>query len=751
MTHPPDRSRTLAADRGHDSPAGDRLDSWKEIAAFLQRDVRTVQRWEKHAGLPVHRHAETRLRTAFAYRSELEAWWRTQPPAMADDVPGANPVDSLAGAPTTPRPAVARHRVVIGVGAALVVLTSILIAVAGKVLSIDRPTTAVTVSAPVSVLLTRFDDEAGEPGLAAMVEEIVARELGRQRDVDAVAPARIRRTLRLMRHDAERPITSALGRELAVRDGQIPLVVTGKVHKLHSRYFADLEAIGPRDGRVRVSVERHGDTAAELLASVTDESPAFAAALLAAARTDTTPREALEPVTTASLPALRLYSAAVQAGHRRQWRASELLARRATTSDPQFAAAHAWVAWAMRQQGHPAPACVEVSSRGLELSPGLTDRENYLIAAIHHAISGDLPAAIAAHEALRGLHPTDRLALDMLIAAYSRAGRVKDAVDLSVLRAETDPQDFYANVRAAHALMVWHTDPKRALPFLTRAQELASRSTDEDRPTWAAWLTGLPVFQQWLVGPNGQALATLNELQKTLDGRLGRERDAYATMVGFSYLGFGQIRESTRALRHAASPVRQLNLAMQALALGDESESEARQFLLQVRQHSTVRPALFARAGLVEEAELGLVGLPPSEHAEGVTEVTRGLIAARRGQVDTAIPRLRRGMELLRFSGEIEYFFAAEALARIRMQAGDTERAVQLLSDTVAQRARTYGATPWAGAYWLKLQQTLTEYHQQRAGVAEAQRLQTEIDAAFRSADADHPFRKRGTSTALTK
>jgi hypothetical protein len=35
------------------SSAADRLDSWKEIAAHLKRDVRTVQRWEKEHGLPV--------------------------------------------------------------------------------------------------------------------------------------------------------------------------------------------------------------------------------------------------------------------------------------------------------------------------------------------------------------------------------------------------------------------------------------------------------------------------------------------------------------------------------------------------------------------------------------------------------------------------------------------------------------------------------------------------------------------------
>ena len=35
--------------------ASDRLDSWKEIARYLNRDVRTVQRWEETGGLPVYR------------------------------------------------------------------------------------------------------------------------------------------------------------------------------------------------------------------------------------------------------------------------------------------------------------------------------------------------------------------------------------------------------------------------------------------------------------------------------------------------------------------------------------------------------------------------------------------------------------------------------------------------------------------------------------------------------------------------
>ena len=62
------------------SPGGDKLDSWKEIAGYLNRSVRTVHRWEKHEGLPVHRHRHRELGSVFAYKSELDAWFETRSP-----------------------------------------------------------------------------------------------------------------------------------------------------------------------------------------------------------------------------------------------------------------------------------------------------------------------------------------------------------------------------------------------------------------------------------------------------------------------------------------------------------------------------------------------------------------------------------------------------------------------------------------------------------------------------------------------
>jgi hypothetical protein len=52
----------------------ERLDSWKAIAAYLKRDVTTVQRWERREGMPVHRHLHDKQGSVYAFCSELDAW-----------------------------------------------------------------------------------------------------------------------------------------------------------------------------------------------------------------------------------------------------------------------------------------------------------------------------------------------------------------------------------------------------------------------------------------------------------------------------------------------------------------------------------------------------------------------------------------------------------------------------------------------------------------------------------------------------
>jgi tetratricopeptide (TPR) repeat protein len=54
---------------------GKRLESWKEIAGYLNRHVTTIRRCEKREGMPVHRHRHARLGSIYAYTRELDTWF----------------------------------------------------------------------------------------------------------------------------------------------------------------------------------------------------------------------------------------------------------------------------------------------------------------------------------------------------------------------------------------------------------------------------------------------------------------------------------------------------------------------------------------------------------------------------------------------------------------------------------------------------------------------------------------------------
>jgi Tfp pilus assembly protein PilF len=74
-------------------PANQRLDSWKEIAAFFGRDERTVKRWEKERAMPVHRFPGSSRGRVFAYATELTRWL---------EVPASGSSAPLSGVPHQP-------------------------------------------------------------------------------------------------------------------------------------------------------------------------------------------------------------------------------------------------------------------------------------------------------------------------------------------------------------------------------------------------------------------------------------------------------------------------------------------------------------------------------------------------------------------------------------------------------------------------------------------------------------------------
>jgi TolB-like protein len=87
-------SATIPTDghRPEPPPNETRLESWGEIASYLRRDVRTVQRWERALELPVRRLHVGKISSVYAYRSELDKWYLER-----------QPIDELTEKPKNPK------------------------------------------------------------------------------------------------------------------------------------------------------------------------------------------------------------------------------------------------------------------------------------------------------------------------------------------------------------------------------------------------------------------------------------------------------------------------------------------------------------------------------------------------------------------------------------------------------------------------------------------------------------------------
>src|SRR4029077_17219384 len=89
-------------------PPEDRLDCWNEIAAYLNRGLTTVQRWEKREGMPVHRHLHDRMGSVYAFRADLDTWEGSRNLRAAEENGSKPRAPTLRALP--PRPAISPYQ-----------------------------------------------------------------------------------------------------------------------------------------------------------------------------------------------------------------------------------------------------------------------------------------------------------------------------------------------------------------------------------------------------------------------------------------------------------------------------------------------------------------------------------------------------------------------------------------------------------------------------------------------------------------
>jgi hypothetical protein len=151
-----------------------RLEGWKRIALHLNRDVRTVRRWEKNQGLPVRRLMHDKQATVYAYQSELDAWV-----ADRDAAPAGRGAPRTTDSPSRkPWPWLAAAAVLVAAIGAWYALS-------------DRQGTAIALGEWDWVMITDFDNRTGEDVLEGTVEYALQGELANSRQVKVAPRGRV--------------------------------------------------------------------------------------------------------------------------------------------------------------------------------------------------------------------------------------------------------------------------------------------------------------------------------------------------------------------------------------------------------------------------------------------------------------------------------------------------------------------------------------------------------------------------------
>lgn len=63
------------------------LNSWKEVARYVGRSERTIQRWERDLGFPIHRPSGKQRSSVIGLAAEIDEWIKATPTSRSQSKP----------------------------------------------------------------------------------------------------------------------------------------------------------------------------------------------------------------------------------------------------------------------------------------------------------------------------------------------------------------------------------------------------------------------------------------------------------------------------------------------------------------------------------------------------------------------------------------------------------------------------------------------------------------------------------------
>jgi eukaryotic-like serine/threonine-protein kinase len=559
----------------------DRLDSWKEIAAYLNRDVTTVQRWEKREGMPVHRHLHDRMGSVYASRAELDQWARGRSPRAASE--DGNHTFS----PNSPEPLPSATSTSRTTWKFLLPLALLAVVLAGGAYFVLHRKPVLTERD--TVVLADFTNTTGDTVFDGTLRQGLEMQLEQSPFMSLVSENRVQQTLRLMGKPLDARLAPDVARDLCQRVGS-KAYIESSIAKLGNDYVIGLKAVSCATG----------DSLAQEQVQVLGKEKVLDALSQAAVRMRKKLGESLSSVqkfdtplaqaTTPSLGALQALAAGRKAMNSRNYRAAVIALQHAISLDPNFAVAYAGLSASYGNLGESSLAIAN-AKKAYELREGVSERERFGLECNYDwQVIGDLEKARQICELFAQTYPRDADAHFNLGNIYDSLGQYEKGLEEARESFRLDPDSAlnYAYLLFSYTVLNRLSQARGvANEALAKYPELPSLHADiynlnflENDPAGmaqqAGWLAGKKGFEDVLLGPDAGISAYFGKLTKAR--QLSRRAVAIAE----------EAKENETAASHLA------NAALYEALYGNRPE--ARRLASKAFQRSDGRDVRYAAA-----------------------------------------------------------------------------------------------------------------------------------------------------------
>jgi hypothetical protein len=460
----------------------------------------------------------------------------------------------------------------------------------------------------------------------------------------------------------------------------------------------------------------------------------------------------LERATTASLEALRTFSAGMKAVNGRQWATAATLMEEAVRCDPDFALAHIYAAHVYANIHDNARALPHFEA-ALALAPGVSDRERLFITGSYfERVQHQYRKAMTAYEALLRLYPDDYWATNNLMVTTHQLGLVDQEMDARKRLLELRPESAQATDAGRRfasgnlSILWWHY--RRTRPDHSQAErygQMLRRLVAEPGPgdyMRAVFDLEAAADAWW----SGDVKVSAAEVDRVTAQALARSESQthYLLPVAMGNTLLGKIAVARR-LCERMTGFRDRDECLLRVAYSAGDANSIRELLEKIRVHEPLAyglesdDAIALMAGDKANVERWFEQKLADGYENGKNDF-HGLLLLVQGYPSEGGQELRKA---IRPNGPQGMFFVTFfqhlGLAMTLDKQGKLDEAIsQLEPDTRPALAQFEHGWPW-----VQCRLKLVELYRKKGQPEEAARVEAEIRLYLSTGDSDHPVLAR--------